>query len=289
VAKLAEVGVRRVSVGGGFAFAALGALVEAATSCLRTAPTPSGTGLVSAPRPPAPPSQPDRVLELRTVDEMSAEIGGYGALRLTRWWRVGPPHTGSLRFGAGEARRSCPRSDRAQRRGAERAGDEADITAITTKTNGTGKRRRLRGRRRAFQQASAVAASQNAATQRSSRVLGSAPGAQVSAMKRMPKPRSRTLTTCQVKRTMPSVIAGGPNGVLGRLPLVRLGRTQRRPIVVWPNARAKQPSPAIANSRFIHLANHLDRSAVRVMIGVSCTIARAIAHPSAPDPGQRQR
>jgi 2-methylisocitrate lyase-like PEP mutase family enzyme len=34
VAKLAEVGVRRVSVGGGFAFAALGALVEAATELL---------------------------------------------------------------------------------------------------------------------------------------------------------------------------------------------------------------------------------------------------------------
>ena len=34
VAKLAEVGVRRVSVGGGFAFAALGVLVEAATELL---------------------------------------------------------------------------------------------------------------------------------------------------------------------------------------------------------------------------------------------------------------
>src|SRR4029453_13761991 len=31
------------------------------------------------------------------------------------------------------------------------------VTAITTKTNGTGSRRRLEGRRRAFQQASAVA------------------------------------------------------------------------------------------------------------------------------------
>src|SRR5215213_4470669 len=44
-------------------------------------------------------------------------------------------------------------------------------TAIATKTNGTGRRRRLEGRRRAFQQASAVAASQRAATQRSSRVF----------------------------------------------------------------------------------------------------------------------
>jgi hypothetical protein len=125
------------------------------------------------------------------------------------------------------------------------------ITAITTKTNGTGNRRRLEGRRRAFQQASAVAASQSAANQRSSRVLGSASGAQASATNRTPKPTSRTLTTCQVKRTMPSVIEGEPNGVLGRCPFVRLGRTQRRPTVIWPRARTKQPSPAIANSTFI--------------------------------------
>ncbi len=91
-------------------------------------------------------------------------------------------------------------------------------TAITTRTNGTGKRRRLRGRRRASQPAVAVAASQNAADQRSSRVFGSASGAQASAMKRMPKATSTTLTTCHVKRTMPSVIEGGPNGVLGRRP-----------------------------------------------------------------------
>jgi hypothetical protein len=38
------------------------------------------------------------------------------------------------------------------------------IAAITRKTNGTGTRRRLRGRRRAGQAASAVAASQNAQT-----------------------------------------------------------------------------------------------------------------------------
>src|SRR5215217_7193020 len=131
-------------------------------------------------------------------------------------------------------------------------------TAITTKTNGTGRRRRLEGRRRAFQQASAVAASQRAANQRSSRVFGSAPGAQASAMRRMPKPTSRTLTTSQVKRTMPRVIEGEPNGVLGRLPLVRLGRTQRRPIVAWPRARTRQPSAAIANSTFINLTpSHL--------------------------------
>ena len=39
VAELAEAGVSRVSVGGAFAFAALGAVADAATSCATTAPT----------------------------------------------------------------------------------------------------------------------------------------------------------------------------------------------------------------------------------------------------------
>src|SRR5215472_12127284 len=119
------------------------------------------------------------------------------------------------------------------------------------KRNGTGRRRRLRGRRRAFQKAVMVAASQNAANQCSNSVLGLASAAQASVINRQLKARSTTVTMCHVKRTMPRVIEAGPNGVLGRLPLVRLGRTQRRPTAARPSARAAQLTAAIASSTHI--------------------------------------
>jgi hypothetical protein len=72
--------------------------------------------------------------------------------------------------------------------------------------------------------------------------VGSSSRARPSAMNRMPKPTSGTPMRCQVRRAMPSVIEGGTKRCARQTSLVRLGRTQRRPIVVWPNARkAAQP------------------------------------------------
>src|SRR5215467_3072037 len=114
-------------------------------------------------------------------------------------------------------------------RGEVHADAAQHMTAITMKINGTGRRSRLDGRRRAFQMAIAVAASQNAANQRSTSVMGLASAAQASNMRRPVKASSTTVTMCQVKRTMPAVIEDGPNGVPGKRPLERLGRTHRSP------------------------------------------------------------
>jgi 2-methylisocitrate lyase-like PEP mutase family enzyme len=86
VAELATAGVSRVSVGGAFAFAAVGAVVEAATSCATRAPTGSGTAPAPAPPPPAPPSGPEPAMARRSgfrakVDQppnrpRSAKAGG---------------------------------------------------------------------------------------------------------------------------------------------------------------------------------------------------------------------
>lgn len=57
VSEFAEVGVRQISVGGGFAFAALGALIEATAELRGPGTYRFWAGQVSAPEPPARPSQ----------------------------------------------------------------------------------------------------------------------------------------------------------------------------------------------------------------------------------------
>src|SRR5437660_5551983 len=69
-------------------------------------------------------------------------------------------------------------------------------------------------------------------------------------MRRVAKATSTTVTMCHVKRTMPRVNDGGPNGVLGMCSRVRLGRTQR-PTSQCPSARAAQLTAAIVSSTFI--------------------------------------
>src|SRR5918996_670567 len=123
-------------------------------------------------------------------------------------------------------------------------------TAITTQSNGTGRRRRLRRlRRRRLEThiAIAVAASHIAANQRSRTVSGSAAAAQARVIRTPPEPRAKMVTMYHVTRTIATVIDGRPNGVPGRCSSVMLGRTQTRPIVVWPTARATDINPAIAN------------------------------------------
>jgi hypothetical protein len=113
--------------------------------------------------------------------------------------------------------------------------DHADafrlITAMTTKSNVTGGRSRLANRRRAFQIASAVAASQNAPNQRSNKVFASPSEAQASAKNRTLKATFITVTMCHVNRTIPNVIDRDPIGVAGRELFERLGSTQRSPMV----------------------------------------------------------
>ena len=59
VAELAAAGVGRISVGGAFAFAALGAVVDAARELLDEGTYGSGTMPGPGPPPPAPPSAAD--------------------------------------------------------------------------------------------------------------------------------------------------------------------------------------------------------------------------------------
>ena len=62
VGELAEAGVSRVSVGGAFAFAALGALADAATELLERAPTATSRGARPGGRPSSAPFRPHRCL-----------------------------------------------------------------------------------------------------------------------------------------------------------------------------------------------------------------------------------